>query len=354
MTTAPSDTATDTTRLPNPRGTIAITHTRADGTMAVGGAKGDGSGDILKQHPQRFRWSPSLRCWIIRNSRDKQADHRKIECAAIALREAGFEVSISIDEETRRTFAEAEADRYERAEARAERRQDYADAAADRSASLYAAGREKLSRIPFGQPILVDHYSANRDRNYRARASAQIDRSFAEADKHAHHANLATAAAAYRGHRENVPRTLRRIEKLEAEERQLLRLLEPRQHESGNADTSEWDTELKRRLDETREQLEYWRDHVKAAEASGVKVWRKEDFAKGDFVRYGGRWYEVLRVNAKSVTVPTGFSGWSEPVVRANDPKFPRTATAAYHEVRGRLTADELAIKLAAGANDNE
>ena len=136
--------------------------------------------------------------------------------------------------------------------------------------------------------------------------------------------------------------------KLKAEERQLLRLLEPIEHEGGNADTSEWETELKRRLEETREQLDYWREHVKAAEANGVKIWSKADFSKGDFVRYGGRWYEVLRVNPKSVTVPTSFNGWSEPIVRANDPKFPRTATAAYNEVRGRRSADEMAAEIAA------
>ena len=65
MTTAPTDIEAGTNPPPSPRGTIAITHTRADGTMAVGGAKGDGSGDILKDYPQRFRWSPYLRCWRV-------------------------------------------------------------------------------------------------------------------------------------------------------------------------------------------------------------------------------------------------------------------------------------------------
>ena len=44
-----------------------------------------------------------------------------------------------------------------------------------------------------------------------------------------------------------------------------------------------------------REQITYWREHVKAAEASGVKVWTKADFTKGDYALSRGTWYEVLQ-----------------------------------------------------------
>jgi hypothetical protein len=38
------------------------------------------------------------------------------------------------------------------------------------------SGMERLRAIPFGQPILIGHHSENRDRNYRRKAGAAIDR----------------------------------------------------------------------------------------------------------------------------------------------------------------------------------
>jgi hypothetical protein len=38
---------------------FVITHSHADGTLARGGAKGDGSAAVFKAHG--FRWFPSLR-----------------------------------------------------------------------------------------------------------------------------------------------------------------------------------------------------------------------------------------------------------------------------------------------------
>src|SRR3954467_2031862 len=39
------------------------------------------------------------------------------------------------------------------------------------------AGWDALQAIPFGQPILLGHYSARGDRAYRSRAIGKIDRS---------------------------------------------------------------------------------------------------------------------------------------------------------------------------------
>lgn len=61
---------------------------------------------------------------------------------------------------------------------------------------------------------------------------------------------------------------------------------------------------------------------VAEQEAAGAKVWSKADFRKGDQVQDDfGRWHEVLRVNAKSVTVSTPYT-WTE--------------TIPYDKVRGK------------------
>jgi hypothetical protein len=50
---------------------ITISHTRAEGTIVDGTAKGDGTAPILKA--AGFRWAPSIKAWIIQQSRDRAA-----------------------------------------------------------------------------------------------------------------------------------------------------------------------------------------------------------------------------------------------------------------------------------------
>lgn len=57
----------------------------------------------------------------------------------------------------------------ERLEARAERLRK-------EGAAKFESGMERLRAIPFGQPMLVDHYSYNRDRNYRRKAVGAVDK----------------------------------------------------------------------------------------------------------------------------------------------------------------------------------
>ena len=100
-----------------------------------------------------------------------------------------------------------------------------------------------------------------------------------------------------------------------------------------------------------QEQITYWREHVARAEANGVKVWSKTDFAKGDYVLSRGTWYEVLRVNTKSLTVPWTVN-WQVPAVtRANavtaiGPST-HTSTITYDDIRGRKSAAEMTEILA-------
>ncbi len=330
---------------------ITISHTHADGTLIEGSSKGDGVYDILKGLGGNWRYFPSIRQIGIGQSRDKSADTYKISRAAEALRAAGYEVTVTVDESERRTFAEAEAERYERAEDRAERMASYAANAEARSAAGYQRAHEIADMIPFGQPILVGHHSERRHRRDLDRMDRGMRTAVDESAKAEHYGDRAETAARFRERRESVPTTLRRIEKLEADQRRIQRALDGREDwvsdgqggytvrlvKPGDA----YRERLTIRLADIAEEVAHWRAVVERQQASGVKVWSRADFTKGDFVRFLGGWYEVLRVSAKSVTIPAMIS--DGPIVTKANSRMSWTDTVPYHKITGRKSAEEMA-----------
>ena len=94
------------------------------------------------------------------------------------------------------------------------------------------------------------------------------------------------------------------------------------------------------------EQLAYWREVVrKAQEESGVKVWSAADFTKGDYVLFLSSWYEVLRVNGKSLTIPAMINDGM--FIKREGARCTWTDTIPYDKVRGRKSADEVAAIIA-------
>lgn len=81
--------------------------------------------------------------------------------------------SRSLDEPTYRERREARADRLR---GWAEKREAKAEAALEQA-------RTMADMIPFGQPILVGHYSEGRDRRYRDRIGSTFERSLEHAEK---------------------------------------------------------------------------------------------------------------------------------------------------------------------------
>lgn len=327
---------------------ITIRHTHQDGTLIEGSRKGDGVYDVLRGLRDNWRYFPSLRQIGLGQSRDRAADTWKIERAAKALRDAGHEVEVVIDNGTRRTFAEAEAERYERAEARADYHEEQAGKAADSAQAAYEASHRLVENIPFGQPILVGHHSERSHRRALDRSWNLMGKSVAETERSEYHADRAQAAERFQAQRESMPTTLRRIEALEAEDRKIQRRLDGTDPymSYGKPATGEWRERLLSNQRDIHEQLTYWRGHIKAQEAAGVKVWSKDDFAKGDFVFFIASWYEVLRVNAKSVTIPAMLS--SGYVVTKAGSDMGWTDTIPYHKIKDRKSAAEMAEIIAA------
>lgn len=324
---------------------IEITHTRADGTLLDGSRKGDGVFEILR--PYGFKWFRSLGLLGMPRSRDKQAWKSRINAAAEALREAGHEVTVTIDEDVRRSFADAEQDRYDRAEDRADRYEERASKTQQAADAAWETTR-KMGEVMQGEPVKLGHHSEKRHRRDLERVHTLAHRAIDDGKKAQHLADRAEASARYEAHRKNPGRTLRRLDKLRAD---LRRIEKWQRGESaggfkesiGNPETV---AELARRHDEVTEQIQHWEGVIADAESRGFKVWGRDDFTKGDFAKYSGRWFQVLRVNAKSVSIPHIHNGIGKKVVRLGDGHISGTWTAPYDGVSGRMSAEEMAAHL--------
>ncbi|MEV0445915.1 DUF3560 domain-containing protein [Streptomyces spectabilis] len=331
--------------------TIEIVHARSEGTLIHGTSKGDGSSAVLRtrDYPSGYtnlaRYSRHLGCWHLPHSRDKRASKGMLEALAVRLREAGFEVTVSIDEDARRSFAEAEAERIERAEARAERFGERAGRAAARSSERRESAHRLASAIPFGQPILRGHHSERRARRDQERIHSDMNKSIAEGERASYWANRATAAENYEKFRNAPRRTLRRLESLRADLRRVERWQKGESAGGYTRDISNPATvaELQRCHEELMNEIDFWEEIIKKAEADGFKVWGPTDFTKGDFARIHGRWFQVLRVNPKSLTVPSILNVHAKVVTKKNSSFGNMTHTVRYDNVFGRMGADEIA-----------
>ncbi|GHH54962.1 DUF3560 domain-containing protein [Streptomyces candidus] len=325
---------------------LTITHTRADGTILTGSRKGDGVFEIVRHHG--FWFSRNVDGLYIRRSQDKEADMWRINRAAEALRAAGHEVTIEIDEDRRRSFAEAEAAREERADERADRFSDRAGRAVASADGRRAAADQLSQRFEGGQPILVGHHSEGRARRDAARIDNNMRKSFEDRDRAGYWSDRTRAAENYAAYRNDPHRTLRRLEKLRAD----LRGQERHHAEAVEKGYSSVDRHA-RNIQDYTEEIAYWEAIVEKAKAEGVKVWGPGDFAPGDFVRYLGDWYEVVRVNPKSLSVAWNLRLAPKQVMSAEDATFDGgrvgTHTADYTKVRARCPGEAMRAFLADG-----
>ncbi|MFH9439172.1 DUF3560 domain-containing protein [Streptomyces rochei] len=327
------------------KGAITITHTREDGTVLDGSRKGDGVYEIVSQHGFRFSRNVGI---YIRGSQDKEAQHWRINGAAAALRAAGHTVTVTINEDDDRSFAEIEEAREERAEDRAERFGERAGRAAAESVARRKKADDIGRRFEGGQPILVDHYSAPAAFRAQERMHANMSKSIEEREKAGYWASRAEAAAAFKEHRNDPYRTLRRLKKLRAELRQ-------QQRYHAEAVAKGWDSVDRhaRLIRDLERDIAGWEEVIEKAKAEGVKVWTPDDFAPGDFVRMRGSWYEVIRVNPATLSIAWNLRLAPKPVMTREDATPPGyrlgTFTVDYTNVRGRCPGEVMRAYLADG-----
>ncbi|MFI8944168.1 DUF3560 domain-containing protein [Streptomyces syringium] len=328
------------------KGAITITHTRAEGTILNGSRKGDGIFEIVRKHG--FWFSGHVTGLFLKQSRDKEADTWRINRAADALRAAGHEVTIEIDDEEHRSFEEIEAELEERAADRADRFSERAGRAVA-SADARRATADRISkRFEFGQPILVGHHSEGPARRAAARIGTNMQKSFEDRDRAGYWANRAEASENYAKHRKDPYRTLRRLERLGAALRQ-----QERHH--AEAVEKGWDSAERhaRQIRDLKRDIAGWEEIVKKAEEDGVKVWRPEDFAPRDFVLCSGSWYQIARVNPKTLSIAWNLRLAPKQVMTLEDATFDGgrvgTHTADYTNARARCPEAAMLAFLADG-----
>ena len=71
----------------------------------------------------------------------------------------------------------------ERREAKADRLRTWADSRDSKAEVAHSAAQRTADMIPFGQPIMVGHYSESGDRNRRARMRTNYDKSLEHSNK---------------------------------------------------------------------------------------------------------------------------------------------------------------------------
>lgn len=293
---------------------IEIVHTHADGTLATGTRKGDGSAEILKAN--NWRWSRQLQARYIPRSRDQLAKTAVIEATQAAFTDAGFEVSVQIDDSASRSVEEREADRDARAQARSEFLQGRAQRRRDAADTSWEASRRIAEGIPLGQPLLVGHHSERRHRRDLERVQNLTSQSVEESRAADNDQRRADSLASATTRRQSVGSVGRRVARLEAELRKVERQLEGYTRVIGGykevhaAATGEWAERLQLQRTDLQAQLTYW-IRVRDELAATGPTYSSKTIKRGDYVRISGVWRKVARVNRKSVTVETGYS-WTD------------------------------------------
>jgi predicted RNA methylase len=296
--------------------TITIRHNHQDGTLVYGSTKGDGVYELIgPRTAARFRWFPSIRQMGIQQSRDHLAQRWRIDAAAEALRAAGFEVTVEIDD-TPRDMAEVKADRAERLDARYDRLTTRAQREAAEAQARFARADQIAERFAGGQPILVGHHS---ERGARA-DQKRIDQNERAGHRAARKAEYAAAAAAVVGnadaYRERPGVIIRRIDKTEAELRQTMHHINgtrPANDWRGayyaperKPATGAWLEQLQARKTFLEHQLAADREALAEHERNGYIRLTRETVHKGDVVAFSSRPQDtatVVRVNPKTVSL---------------------------------------------------
>ncbi|OFJ54244.1 hypothetical protein BEL07_08440 [Mycolicibacterium grossiae] len=292
---------------------IEITHTAAEGTLVQSTARGDGTNTILKT--AGFRWFRTVGAWGIPGSRDRQPNLGKIERAAAALREAGHTVTVDLDT-AHRDVADAEADRAQRQSDRADALADKAGRrSADAAAAWEAEARASAAVPPGGEPIKIGHHSERRHRRSIERAHQTLGRAIEATDAAAEAARRAEVVAATTAHRHNPATVKNRIDKLEAEQRRDERARDGHRRVLARTATTTYVDEfgpatgthreqILARMAQRADEIAHWKSIYSAQQQAGLaNTYGPDTIAKGDLIKKRGAWYQVVRVNQKTVSV---------------------------------------------------
>lgn len=309
---------------------LQIVHTPEQGTVLEGTRRGDGVIEVLRTAGlRRWRWSRQVGehgAWYLPGTRDRLPPFPEIEHSATALRAAGFAVGTSVDDQPR-SVADAEADRAARLDDRAQRLTERAERHGRSAQHRENAAARILDGIPLGQPILVGHHSERRHRRDLDRAETH-DQAAREHDRRAADAaRAAEVAAGHMRHRESPQVVAGRLERLQAQRRQVQRSLDGhstsgrraagrQQLEPRSLPAGEYRDRLLAQASLLDAQIRHWSGVHEAHRAAGrIDTVDWDQVRPGDLLEYRGRWEVVRRVNKTTVTVVVD-PGWNDKIVK--------------------------------------
>ncbi|MCR9165528.1 MAG: DUF3560 domain-containing protein [Nannocystaceae bacterium] len=292
---------------------------------------------------KRFKFSrrlPDDCAWYVPRSRDRHASRALVEQIADELRKAtGVAVDVdytAVDPGALTSMDAREAAAADRAEARIDRLESRAQRKQAESDSAYTRSKALVDRIPFGQPILVDHYSAKRHRRDLEKFEKGQRKSFALQDEAKQLQRQAKASERTAAQRRDPNFAQRRIAELRTELRGLDVTLTGQMPEGwrglipeGPA-TGEYKMQLQVRRAEILDQLDYWQ---RLLEESGAKIWGPENFQPGDVLASRSGSFEiVVRVNKKSLSVDSPPHMWNLKKAYTDIRQAPVRGTPAWRE----------------------
>lgn len=204
----------------------------------------------------------------------------------------------------------------DRAQDRADRLDTIADNATARAASASSRAHAIMDGIPFGQPILVGHHSERHARRDAERIDNAIRSTVEESRKAAYYQAKAAASLAHAARRERPDVIARRIDSLQTTHRQWERLL---------AKHGESDPSAVRWLAHIAARIAY---ETALLEATGGIPADTVPLEVGGALKFIGDWYEIVRVNKKTVTIK-GWFGKPDWTYLVDKTEIKQTMTAA-------------------------
>ena len=304
---------------------ITVEHS-AEGTLVHGTSRGDeDAAQALKANG--FRWSRNLDAWYLPRNLTHETRDQRVAALQGAL---GDRVEVEIPDGGRRlSAAEKETAQRERAADRAERMTARAERLQGKSDAIRAETGRFFANVPLGQPNIVDTSAGRVFTRKREKMHARDWKAYELGQEAAGARDAARSAEQTVTGVESIVTITNRIEKNQAIVRKVDREVTAHNTAAGIIDMLGADhpkiqavgtDQLGLRSPERLAQIEQIKavaldaiahDQDKLEAAGGVS-YGKHNVQPGDIIvaRHGG-YLPVLRSNAKSATVPTGYT-WTD------------------------------------------
>lgn len=207
----------------------------------------------------------------------------------------------------------------DRAQDRAARLETFADHAAGRSDAAFSLAHTISDAIPLGQPILVGHHSERHARRDASRIDNAMRAGVEQSHKAAYYQAKAAASLSHAQRLASPPVIARRIASLQTTRRQWQRL--NIQHRDAGQDTAT----SQRWLEHIETRIAY---ETALLETSGGIPADAAPLEIGGAIKFIGQWYEIVRVNKKTVTIK-GWFGHDDWTYLVDKTEIKLTLTAA-------------------------